>query len=146
MRIMLAAAALAAVTWSGAAATPTARPAAHATLNPATHVVKMVLTRDGKYRFQPDSLTIHVGDTVQWVNVSGGPHNVSFYAGKIPDGAAALLKAQMKESIGDLQGKLLLTPNETYSISFAGLPPGEYDYYCTPHEVLGMKGKLIVTK
>lgn len=146
MRMMPAVAALAAITWSAAAAAPSAVSAAGAAQHATTHVIKMVITPDGKYRFEPDSLTIQVGDTVQWVMTSGGPHNVSFYPGKIPHGAAPLLNAQMTEQIGTLQGKLLLTPNETYSISFAGLPVGEYDFYCTPHEMLGMKGKLIVTK
>lgn len=111
----------------------------------AMHEVQMLLTPDGQYVFQPASLTIRVGDRVRWINVSGGPHNVAFYADGIPRGAKELLNATMAERMGDLTGQLLVQPNAGYEISFAGAPVGTYDYYCTPHEMLGMKAQLTVT-
>jgi plastocyanin len=29
-----------------------------------------------------------------------------------------------------------------YQMSFAGAPAGKYDYFCLPHEALGMKASL----
>jgi plastocyanin len=108
------------------------------------HKVDMVLNDAGEYRFVPAELTIKVGDTVQWVNVSGGPHNVQFYADKIPAGAESVLNAAMKNRIGNLSGELLIAPNAVYEVSFAGAPVGTYGYTCTPHELLGMHGTLTI--
>lgn len=130
-------------------AAPAAAPAAAAMPGMAetgtVHEVQMLLAPDGQYVYQPASLTIRVGDRVRWINVSGGPHNVAFYADKIPAGAKDLLNATMADRMGDLTGQLLVQPNAAYEISFAGAPVGAYDYFCTPHEMLGMKAQLTVT-
>jgi plastocyanin len=108
--------------------------------------VQMLATPDGQFIFRPADLTIVAGDRVRWTNVSGGPHNVAFHPDRIPAGAKVLLNAAMKERMSDLTGKLLIVPNATYDISFAGLPPGRYEYYCTPHEMMGMRGTITVTR
>jgi len=46
--------------------------------------------------------------------------------------------------IGDLSSPLLTAPNDTYTVSFAGVKPGKYDFNCTPHLALGMKGTITV--
>jgi plastocyanin len=127
---------------SAQAATPTPAPAGSETGQ--VHEVRMLLTADGRYAFEPATLAIAPGDRVRWVNVSGGPHNVAFYPDKIPAAAKDLLNAAMADRMGDLVGRLLVQPNEAYEIVFAGAPPGTYDYYCTPHEMLGMKAQLTV--
>jgi plastocyanin len=96
------------------------------------------------YRFVPASVTIKVGDTVRWTNVSGGPHDVTFWSDSIPANAASVLQAHMPQTTAPLTGPLLSDPNATYTISFAGAPAGTYSYYCTPHLALGMKGKIVV--
>jgi plastocyanin len=120
-----------------------APPAAPATGTGATHDVNMVL-EGTVYKFVPDQLTIKSGDQVVWHNVSGGPHNVQFWADSIPAGAKDVLNAAMANRIGDLNGELLVEPNAAYTTSFAGTPPGEYKYTCTPHMALGMHAKLTV--
>jgi plastocyanin len=113
----------------------------------AVHEVRMLMTQDGRYVYEPATLTIKVGDTVRWLNVSGFPHNVAFYANQIPAGAEAMLTAAFAKDagkLGPLSGRLMLQPNETYEISFAGAPAGAYGYFCTPHEALGMKATLTV--
>jgi plastocyanin len=107
------------------------------------HEVHMELV-DGSYRFSPNELTIKVGDTVRWTNVSGGPHNVAFWADSIPAGAAEVLNGAMSGRMGSLVGGLLTAPNATYEIVFAGAPVGEYGYYCTPHLPLGMVAGLTI--
>ena len=105
--------------------------------------VQMVGDASG-YRFVPATVTIKPGDTVRWTNVSGGPHDVAFWSDSIPGGAASRLQASMAQTMTPLAGPLLTAPNATYTISFAGVPPGTYGYYCTPHLALGMKGKIVV--
>ncbi len=96
------------------------------------------------YTFVPATVTIKSGDTVRWTNVSGGPHNVTFWSDSIPAGAGSRLQAAMPQQMSPLAGPLLSAPNATYTISFAGAPAGTYAYYCTPHLALGMKGKIVV--
>ncbi|HEX9727390.1 MAG TPA: plastocyanin/azurin family copper-binding protein [Gemmatimonadales bacterium] len=127
-----------------AAAAPAAAPSMAATGT--VHEVQMLLTDAGEYRYEPATLNIKQGDTVRWINVSGGPHNVAFYANKIPAGAAAVLNEAMANKMMPLTGELLVAENAVYEISFAGAPAGRYDYVCTPHEMLGMVASLTVTQ
>lgn len=140
----------------GAAASPgepAASPAAAATSPPAstqpttgrTIDVQMVGDATG-YRFVPATVTIKVGDTVRWINASGGPHNVTFWPDSVPAGAAGGLQAGMAQSTAPLTGPLLTAPNATYAVSFAAAPAGTYGYYCMPHLALGMKGKVVVER
>ena len=117
-----------------------ARPAAPVAT---THVVRM-MQQGSKYMFNPSELTIHVGDVVQFENVSGGPHNVEFNKDSIPAGARDVLNRAMPRKMGDLAGPFLTQPNEKYSISFAGAPKGKYHFFCLPHRALGMVGVITV--
>ena len=108
------------------------------------HEVQMVLTEAGEYKYVPDELTIKVGDTVRWINASGGPHNVQFKPGTVPEGAQAVLNAAMANRMGEMFGPFLMAPNEVYEIDFTGAPAGEYPYVCTPHEMLGMLAALTI--
>ena len=130
---------------SSAATTPAAGGAAATT--PAgsgkTHDVNMVL-EGSSYKFVPATLTIKAGDTVRWHNVSGGPHNVSFWPDSIPSGASEVLTKNMPNQMAPLQSPLETEANAVYEVSFAGAPKGEYKFYCLPHLALGMKGKLTV--
>jgi plastocyanin len=109
----------------------------------ATHDVNMVL-EGSSYKYVPDQLTIKSGDVVRFHNVSGGPHNVSFWADSIPSGAADALKAGMPDQMAPLEGQLITEPNAVYTVTFTNAPAGEYKYYCLPHLALGMKAKLTV--
>lgn len=129
------------------AATPEAEmaPAAAPATTGTTHDVNMEF--DGKtYHFVPSTLTIKAGDVVNFHNVSGGPHNVAFWADSIPAGAAAVLGANMPDQMQPLSGTMLVVQDAVYSISFAGAPVGEYKYYCLPHLAMGMKATLTVTE
>lgn len=110
----------------------------------AVHTIDMVLNDRGQYLYVPDQLTIRAGDTVRWINVSGGPHNVQFRSDGVPGGAGEVLNAAMANRMGPLNGPLMVQPDQVYEISFAGAPAGVYDYTCTPHELLGMNATLTV--
>ena len=146
---------LAAGTGAAPATTGTAA-AANAGAQPATgahHKVNMVL-ENGQYKFVPAEITVKAGDAIDFINVSGGPHNVAFNPANVPADVQKQLDANMPNAIGSmtkmgtLSGPLMTEtngPNATYTISFAGIKPGQYPYHCTPHEALGMKGTITVT-
>ncbi|MEK7401657.1 MAG: plastocyanin/azurin family copper-binding protein [Gemmatimonadota bacterium] len=106
-----------------------------------THEVKMVGDEKG-YRFEPAELTIKVGDAVKFTVISAVPHNVAFTA--VPADSRAQLQANMPEAMGDMMGKMLMAANDAYTISFAGVKPGKYEFNCTPHLANNMKGTITV--
>ena len=110
---------------------------------PTTHRIRMVQAGSA-YKFDPAALTIKVGDVVEFVNVSGGPHNIQFDKDHIPAGAQEVLNRAMARRQGVLQGPFMTAANETYSVSFAGAPKGTYAFFCLPHQALGMKGTITV--
>jgi len=120
--------------------TPAAAPAAAPAAEPAGAVVEVKMTGNGTSvaAFEPNKLSIKAGTTVRFINVSGGPHNIAFYADSIPKGGAAVLKKGMPNAMGDLMGAFLTQPNEKYDVSFTGAPAGAYKGYCLPHVALGM--------
>lgn len=119
-------------------ATP-ARPAANG------NVVRVQMKQNGAhYMFEPQNFTVKVGDVVEFVNVSGFPHNVEFEKAKIPAGAEAVLNANMQQRLGSLQGPMMTQANQTYRVSFANAPVGSYGYFCLPHKALGMTGTITV--
>lgn len=128
---------------AGQGAPPAAAPAATAPGTGRIHDVRMEL-RDGAYRYDPVTLTIKVGDTVRWLNVNGFPHNVSFYQDQVPAGAVDFLRTAMPNQLSPLNGPLMTDSLATYQITFVGAPTGTYNYFCLPHEALGMKARLTV--
>src|SRR5881392_3801817 len=107
---------------------------------PAGAVVEVKMTGNGTSvaAFEPSKLSIKTGTTVRFINVSGGPHNVAFYADSIPKGGADALKKGIPNAMGDLTGPFLTQPNEKYDVAFAGAPAGVYKGFCLPHVALGM--------
>ncbi|MDP3775144.1 MAG: plastocyanin/azurin family copper-binding protein [Gemmatimonadales bacterium] len=110
---------------------------------PATVRVRM-LQAGTQFKFEPAGIRINPGDIVEFVNVSGMPHNVQFYPNRIPAGAKDVLNRAMAQRMGDVAGPMMMQPNQVYRINFAGAPQGTYDYMCLPHQALGMKATIIV--
>ena len=135
-----AAAAPAADSAPAAAAAPAGAPAA---ITGTTHTINMVGDGQG-YRYEPAEITIKAGDGIRFVMVSGGPHNVAFDPATLSPEAKSALLANMPEQAGELSGKMLLNPDEVYVVSFANVPAGTYDFFCTPHLAMNMKGKVTV--
>jgi plastocyanin len=108
-----------------------------------TVTVKMIGSSSG-YSFQPSMVRIKVGQSVKFVTVSGGPHNVTFDSQDIPDGAAPTLDQDMPRQQAKLTGPLVTNPDDSYTITFKGAKPGAYKFYCLPHQSLGMQGTIIV--
>jgi plastocyanin len=87
----------------------------------------------GQLVFVPSKIKICKGDTVKWVIVKGGPHNVVFDEDAIPAGVSQE-KISMDGQLGD--------EGESFSMTFD--VAGEYDYYCEPHRSAGMQAHLTV--
>ncbi len=96
------------------------------------------------YVFEPANFTVHQGDIVEFVNVSGFPHNVGFDPAHIPAGAQAVLDKNMPNKTSSLLGPMMQQANQKYRVSFAGAPAGTYSYFCLPHRALGMTGTITV--
>jgi plastocyanin len=131
---------------AGAGATTAAAPGGAAAAKPITGKtwdVKMIGDATG-YRYDPKDITIKQGDGIKWTVVSTAPHDVSFWADSLPPGTAGALQANMTNTLSPLVGPLLMNVGDTYTMSFAGVPPGTYKYYCTPHLALGMRGTITV--
>ena len=120
---------------------PPAAPAPAAAPAATGPVFEVKMTGNGSTRaaFEPSSITVPVGATVRFTNVSGGPHNITFWSDSVPAGGAAALQGGMKNTVDNLSGPFLTQPNETYEVSFANAPKGTYKGFCTPHLTLGMK-------
>lgn len=86
---------------------------------------------NGMLVFQPATVSIKSGDTVQWVNNKLPPHNVVFDVAHSPENAKSLSHK-----------KLLFSPGEAFEVTFD--EPGTYSFYCEPHRGAGMAGKVIV--
>jgi len=123
-----------------------AQPAApDAAAQPTGPVVEVNMTGAGTvFKYEPAAITLPVGGTARFINVTGGPHNVAFYPDSIPAGTADKLNAAMANRMDNLSGPFLINPNDRYDVSFAGLPAGVYKGFCTPHLALGMKFTLTV--
>jgi plastocyanin len=97
-------------------------------------IVKTVELSATSYRFEPAEITVLPGDTVRFVQSSTMPHNVEFT--KSPKGSK-LGAAKV--------GPYLVAPNQTYDVPIdARFVAGQYQFICTPHAVLGMKGTISV--
>ncbi len=101
---------------------------------PQTVVVRLIDKSSAEWRFEPSHVTVKPGDTIQWVLEDMVPHNVEFK--KTPDGA----------NLGDARmGPFLMSRGQTYELVIdERFTEGAYDYVCTPHEAMGMKGSITV--
>lgn len=87
--------------------------------------------------YSPAELTIEAGDTVEWRNPSIMSHTVTADPAladdpshvKLPQGAETFNSGS-------------IPPGESYSRTFT--VPGDYVYFCIPHEGQGMVASLTV--
>jgi plastocyanin len=99
-----------------------------------TAIVKM---SDDEPMYQPDSIVIRAGQTVEWVNTGQVSHSVvddPTRANKVDD---VLLPSDVATfSSGNVM------PGGKYRHTFP--TPGKYRYFCMSHEIDGMIGEVIV--
>ena len=102
-----------------------------------------VAMSDGR-RFDPATITVTAGETVGFSNDSAQAHSVTAYEGRIPEGAEYFASGGSPREHEARDGVTagLLRGGEDFSVQLD--EPGEYDYFCIPHEEQGMKGTIIV--
>ena len=98
------------------------------------------------HSFVPKGVTIPAGGSVAWLDDSDYQHTVTAYGDSIPDGAAYFASGgfgseEQARTYTD-PGEGLLDSGDTYSHTFE--VPGEYRYFCIPHEDAGMVGVVTV--
>lgn len=97
------------------------------------------VTMSNELKFEPRTVAIKVGQTVEWRNDSVLVHTVTAdprLAAKavhvaLPAGAKPFNSGQIK-------------PKATFRHSFE--TAGTYRYFCIPHEATGMVGEVVVTR
>jgi plastocyanin len=75
--------------------------------------------------FEPANITIEPGTTVTWVQSGDNPHTTTSYDGLWDSG--------------------MIEGGSGGTFSFTFEEPGTFDYFCIPHESLGMIGSVTVT-
>lgn len=98
-----------------------------------------VVEMNDQLRFDPEQLTIQVGDTVTWTTVGAIPHTSTCDPAKAqnPDENVKLPEGAEVWDSG------LVNSGESWSHTFD--VPGDYTYFCIPHESAGMVATLTVT-
>lgn len=104
------------------------------------HVVKM----PEAHVFDPETITVKVGEKVTWENGSGEQHTVTGDQGSLPDEADYFASGDFptEEAANDDLTGGLVGPGEDYTTTFE--VPGTYSYYCILHRSDGMKGTVVV--
>ncbi len=98
-------------------------------------VTRVELTSD--LTFRPAKVTIPKGGTVEWRNISEYVHTITADPGKAADPAdVALPVGAQPFNSGPLR------PGDTYRHTFS--VPGQYKYFCIPHETSGMVAEITV--
>ena len=121
---------------------PAATAGTPAPITGTTHEINMVGDEKG-YRFEPANITVKAGDGIKFNMVSGGPHNVAFDPATIPADVKDQLFANMPNST-DGSSPMFMNAGESWTLSLGNIKPGNYDYNCTPHLAMGMKGVITV--
>jgi plastocyanin len=101
------------------------------------HMIVVKLVETGKavpYAFEPAMAVAQRGDTLRFMEAAGVMHNVHF------------TKQAPGSKLGSAAtGPYLTAKGQTYDLVIDGrFAEGTYEYVCQPHEMIGMKGTLLV--
>ena len=92
-----------------------------------------VINLTDTFEFEPHEVMIHAGDIVEWRNTSRFNHTVT---DDPTQGRATLPPSAESFSSQELR------PGASFRHTFT--VPGNYTYFCQPHEGIGMVGQIIV--
>jgi plastocyanin len=91
---------------------PTATPTPAASPTPVAIVKVKIVEKNGRYSFQPATLTVKAGTQVIWTNASDAPHTVT-------------------SDTNAFTASNDITQNQTFMMIFA--TPGTFKYHCSIH-------------
>ncbi|SRR6266496_1491405 len=101
------------------------------------HIVVIKLIDKGgamPYAFEPAVTFAQRGDTVRFLNAVDVMHDVRF------------TKDAAGSKVGALTGPYLTAKGMTYDVVIdARFTDGTYTFVCDPHEMIGMKGTLVIS-
>ena len=102
--------------------------------------VKLVQTPAGHAYFDPAGVHVAPGDTVRWVQISGF-HSITSYHPRNDNH-----ELRIPESAEPWDSDILLAdyPKRGATFEHVSTVPGVYDYFCRPHEMAGMVGRIVV--
>jgi plastocyanin len=101
------------------------------------HEIRMWGSPDGaKVGFDPIGLVIAPGETVRWV-LDSNVHTTTAYHPK--NGGRSL---RIPEAAAPWDSGYLINPGDPFEVTLT--VEGVYDYFCLPHELAGMVGRIIV--
>ncbi|KAB1194546.1 DUF5059 domain-containing protein [Haloferax sp. MBLA0076] len=107
----------------------------------ADHVVKLTAVA-----FEPEELTVTVGDTVAFEHTAGEAHTATASESGLPKGAAYWasggFESQEAAEAGWDDGEGAVQSGQSYVHTFE--TAGEHAYLCIPHEAAGMTGTVVV--
>lgn len=87
--------------------------------------------------FEPNGLAVAVGTRVRFVNDDpGNSHTATSYHPDLYGRARRIPEAATPWDSG------FLLPGQSFEVVLSA--PGVYDYYCIPHELHGMAGRIVV--
>ena len=87
--------------------------------------------------FEPVGLLIQPGQTVRWINAGNNVHTTTAYH---PDNNDHPLR--IPETARPWDSGYLIHPGDRFEVTLT--VEGVYDYFCAPHEIAGMVGRIIV--
>jgi plastocyanin len=90
-----------------------------------------------KVWFEPKGLLVQPGQTVGWTNKDPGNAHTSTAYHPQNDNHPLRIPADAKPWSSDY-----LLPDHSFSVVLT--KPGVYDYFCIPHEMAGMVGRIVV--
>lgn len=95
------------------------------------------VSMNDELKFTPATITVHVGDAVEWHNASQLVHTVTADPALAATSSSTQLPAGATPfNSGNLQ------PGGTFRHIFT--TSGTYKYFCIPHEAAGMTGEVVV--
>ena len=103
----------------------------------------------GSAFFRPAEFEVQAGETVVWANTGNRRHTVTAYEDQIPDEATYFASGGFDSEQAARDGWMdgfegRINAGKTFEHTFE--IPGEYHYFCIPHEPTGMVGKVVVTE
>ncbi|MBI4293999.1 MAG: hypothetical protein HY661_21190 [Betaproteobacteria bacterium] len=97
-------------------------------------------TPAGNTYFDPAGVHIAPGDTVRWVQIEGF-HSITAYH---PSNDNHELRIPVSAQPWDSDILLAHFPKRGATFEHIFTVPGVYDYFCKPHEMAGMVGRIVV--